>query len=272
MDPLTIALIAGGGLAATGGGLSIFGGARSASKARKAAKKQAKEMEEMLKRMEAEYKRAYEEARQENLKRYSQIIGENRQLYRRTMKDLTTGAEQMQADVRSAARGATARAGQGLVDRGLGGTSLASNVQQAGARMEGESLARINQALQGQRSDIDERLTGLTTGVMERRQDLYPDLDRLNELQWAAMQARHSIPQAPGFLEQLGPLLGLVGSLGMQGAMMGSAMGLFGGGGGAGAAPGMGGQMQSVSGRNMGYFPPGGFGGGYTPPNSFRGF
>jgi hypothetical protein len=113
-----------------------------------------------LSKLIGNYNRAYQEAKTANEARYQQALG---------ILNQNTG--QRLADIRSDAGNEQASIFQRLARSGLGGSSV-GNVEAAGVtRRMNEELNRTSDALAAQK-----------VGLIERRQDPYPDQGSLAEL------------------------------------------------------------------------------------------
>jgi hypothetical protein len=136
-----------------------------------------------LQQLVSNYNQAYNEAKTANEARYQQALG---------ILNQNTG--QRLSDIRSDAGGERARVFQSLARSGLGGSSV-GNVESAGiTRRMNEELNRTSDALAGSK-----------VGLIERRQDPYPDQGSLATLLTGALS---------GFGQQgLGALTSLLGGL-----------------------------------------------------------
>lgn len=103
------------------------------------------------------YNRAYQEARQANESRYQQMLG---------IADQTTG--QRAADIRSAYGNQQAGMMQNLARLGMANTTVAPTMQLGVAREREASLNRLADEMQGTK-----------LGIIERREDKYPDAGML---------------------------------------------------------------------------------------------
>lgn len=113
-----------------------------------------------LSRLVGNYNRAYAQAKTANEQRYQQLLG---------IADKTSG--QRAADIRSGAGTEKANIFQRLARSGLGSSSV-GNVEAAGVnRRKEEALDRSADLLQGTK-----------LGIIERRQDPYPDQASLASL------------------------------------------------------------------------------------------
>jgi hypothetical protein len=113
-----------------------------------------------LSKLIGNYNRAYAEAKAANEQRYQQALG---------LLNQNTG--QRLSDIRSDAGAEQARIGQSLARSGLAGSSV-GNVERAGV------TRRMDEAL----NRASDELVGRKVGLIERRQDPYPDQGSLAEL------------------------------------------------------------------------------------------
>lgn len=104
--------------------------------------------------------RQYQEAREANEQRYQQMLG---------ITDETT--QQRAADTRSSFAAKGAEIQQGLQRSGLGGSTIGATM---GLGVEREQQSALNR--------LADQMQGTKLGIMERREDAYPDTGGLMEL------------------------------------------------------------------------------------------
>lgn len=107
-----------------------------------------------------QYNVAYQQARQANEQRYQQMLGITSQ---------TTG--QREADIRASYAGQGANIQQQLARRGMAGTTIAPTMQMGVQREQQSALNRLADQMQQTK-----------LGIIERREDRYPDLGSLQSI------------------------------------------------------------------------------------------
>lgn len=150
----------------------------------------------------------FDEARQANESRYLDILelfGDNRQ---RALADLKGFGDQLVADTTRDYDNKRDDLITDLANRGLAGSTARIPVEMKAKREKDAALNRIKDMLTENRLATDERFTDKAAGVMERRDDPYP------ENRQASLAA---------ILSQLGPLLG--GNGGGLGNLLGGGRG-----------------------------------------------
>jgi hypothetical protein len=207
------------GLGSSLGGLFGGGGGGGSTKdLEKAMQKQ----EEMYNRLIAEAEAERKAANRENMRRYNSLLGNERQLYMRTMQGLEGMGEQARADINSTYAKSGAALAQDNVSRGLSGTTVADTTQMGVNRERAGALARFNEALAQQKINADIGLTGNSQGIIERRTDQAPDMGQIAALAsqlGAGAGAYGQLSQLPtggglaGVLENLAALGPLVGTI-----------------------------------------------------------
>ena len=76
-----------------------------------------------------------------------------------------------------------------MVGRGLGGTSVASDVEAKMMREQTEGMQGLDERLRREQLGYQTGLSGDTLGFMERREDQYPDLQQM--LMLAQLQGKY---------------------------------------------------------------------------------
>jgi len=107
-----------------------------------------------------EYQKAYDAAKAANEQRYEQILGEIGNL-----------GVQREADIRTEYGNRLTQMQQDLVSRGLTGTTVLPSIQQSNLNDQTSAVNRLKEDLLAQK-----------LGVMERRDDTYPDYGMLMQL------------------------------------------------------------------------------------------
>lgn len=113
------------------------------------------------------YNEAYQQAKAANEARYQQLLG---------ITEQTTG--QREADIRQAYGQQGAQIGQSLARSGLAGTTAAPTMQMGVAREQESALNRLADQMQQTK-----------LGIIERREDRYPELGMISQLAGALGQA-----------------------------------------------------------------------------------
>lgn len=132
---------------------------------------------------------AYNDAKNANLERYNQLIDGYGGLRNRVMGRLENQGNQELDDVKSRYDTQAAAGDQDMVNRGLSGTTVRQTMKLGTQREKGAELRRVNERLQGNLANADERTTGNLMGVVERRNDAYPDANLLAQLAQAYGQS-----------------------------------------------------------------------------------
>lgn len=120
-----------------------------------------------MSRLVSQYNQAYQQAKAANLQRYQEMLG---------VVGQTTG--QRAADIRSSYAGQAATGMQQLARQGMAGTTVAPTMRMGYQREQESALNRLADQMQGTR-----------LGIMERRQDVYPDPNVLVSLAQAIGQS-----------------------------------------------------------------------------------
>ena len=129
-----------------------------------------------------EYQKNYEEAKAANEARYAELQQGYAGL-EAEMMGLTEG--QGQSARNRIAEGQESLVGQGmqdLVTSGLYGTSLQQGVRTGAARVAGEQNLALDESLAQQKLGILGNVRGNALGMVERREDTYPDMNMLLQL------------------------------------------------------------------------------------------
>lgn len=133
-----------------------------------------------------QYNVAYGQAREANEARYQQLL------------DITSQSTgQRQADIRASYAGQSADIQQQLSRQGMAGTTVAPTMQMGVQREQQSALNRLADQMQGTK-----------LGIIERRQDRYPDLGSLQSIiagvgsQYGGGQGLQAMLQAFGQIRQ----------------------------------------------------------------------
>lgn len=160
------------------------------------------------------YNQAYGQARQANEQRYQQLLQIADQDYQRSagirdqmLKETGDVGGQRAADIRSEGEQEQTNVMQRL--RSLGMSSTLPTWQAGIKKRTDESLNRLAFSLQGERRDVMREQAGATRsarlGIMERREDTYPDRSELTGLisSIGTGQGGDLIPSTFGALKKL---------------------------------------------------------------------
>jgi len=157
-----------------------------------------------------EYQKNYEEAKGANEARYQELKTGYGNL-EGEMMGLTEG---MGDTARArAAEGRERQVGQGmqdLVTSGLYGTSMQQGVRSGAERVYNEAMGSIDEGVNAQKLGVLGNVRGNALGMIERRQDTYPDMGLLMQL--AQMAGSYGGGQQLGGLFDIGQSMGLGGS------------------------------------------------------------
>ena len=124
-----------------------------------------------------EYKKAYAEAKAANEKRYEEILQGYNERYGRGMGYINSLSNQQEADAREAGQMRMGNMEQDLVSRGLTGTTIKPTQEALINRETDANVRRIEDEKLRERLATDASLSGDTLGFMERREDIYPDMN-----------------------------------------------------------------------------------------------
>lgn len=117
----------------------------------------------------------YEEARQANETRYLDILQLDKDSRSRVMNDLLSLGDSLRNDTNRKYDNKRNDLLSDLADRGLSGSTRRIPTELAVARERGDELRRIEDMLRENRAQAEERYNDKITGVMERREDPYPE-------------------------------------------------------------------------------------------------
>ena len=160
-----------------------------------------------------EYQKNYEEAKGANEARYQELKTGYGNL-EGEMMGLTAG---MGDTARArAADGRERQVGQGmqdLVTSGLYGTSMQQGVRSGAERVYNEAMGSIDEGVNAQKLGVLGNVRGNALGMIERRQDTYPDMGLLMQL--AQMYGNYG-GQSGGLFDTQGQLTGLNSRGGMS--------------------------------------------------------
>lgn len=132
--------------------------------------------------LKAEYQKAYDEAKQANEQRYSQILGGFDTLYSDTMSGLDTMGQQGRKDVSAGYNKAFSQGMQGLVSAGMANSTIVPSVSLNNARGREDAVNRLNEMLRREKLGYMNNITGNKLSFMERREDNYPDVNLYSSL------------------------------------------------------------------------------------------
>lgn len=121
------------------------------------------------------YQSAFNAAKAANEARYNQLLSEGEQNRSRMMGYLDNAGATERADLE---KGYAAKEGSlrsRMTDYGLGGTSIGDSLSSGLEQAKNRDTSALNERLQGQRLNLDNSLSQQRAGVIERREDPYPD-------------------------------------------------------------------------------------------------
>jgi hypothetical protein len=125
---------------------------------------------------------AQEAARAANEQRYREINQGYQELERDVMGQLEGVGEQTRKDILERYGELEARQLNDLVSRGLSGSTLRANIQEAGTRGATADIARLDESLRRDRAQALSNIRGESLRFKERRTDAYPEMASLMEL------------------------------------------------------------------------------------------
>jgi len=211
-----------------------------------------------------QFQRAQKKANKANEQRYQELLAALTNLSERTggtyeevLQDLSESGEAQRQRVQANAANLLGRAEQDLTTRGLGNTTIRTNLQRAIAEDVQQQQNAIAQQVAEQKAGVKERgaardidVTRMLAGAIEGRSDIGPNLSQYaNLLRQAAAAGDQSPLQAS---VSRGPSPAGV-SFGSRGGSIGeTAGGGFGGGAGGGTGGGTGGGAARVIGPGAG--------------------
>lgn len=166
-------------------------------------------MADDLQALLSQYQQSYNQARQANESRYSQILQGYDDRYSRGMANLEGLGQTEALDINRRYTQMGASEQQGLVGRGLGNTTVANSVARGVESDRTRQLGALNERVRAQRLGLDAGLSQDKLAFMERRTDAYPDANLLAQLasQYGASQAANralTAAQQGGTLGQMG--------------------------------------------------------------------
>ena len=132
--------------------------------------------------LKAEYEKAFNEAKQANEQRYSQILGGYESLYNDTMTGLEGMGDAARKDVNSGYNKAFSQSMQGLVNSGMANSTILPSVSLNNARQRTDALNSLNETLRREKLGYMNNITNNKLQFMERREDTYPDLNLFTSL------------------------------------------------------------------------------------------
>jgi hypothetical protein len=148
-------------------------------------------------------------AKQANEQRYQDLVKGYKDRISNAMTSLEGYGNAARADLSQAYAGAASANQQQLVNSGLSGSTVATTTRTGDARREQEALNRLNEGINQQKLGYQTQLSGDLLGLIERKEDTYPNLNMLAQLgqnlgqsgYWNAMatpsQGQASIQPAP---------------------------------------------------------------------------
>ena len=135
-----------------------------------------------------EYQKSFDEAKAQNLKRYGEVKGGYETMYGETKQALQGLGLAERAGISEGYRKGEAASRQELTSRGLGASTVMSNVSATRARKEAIDQNALQERLVQQRLGYLNPIRQAQLQFVERRQDTYPDYDLLARL--AQMQGK----------------------------------------------------------------------------------
>lgn len=132
--------------------------------------------------LKAEYEKAYNEAKQANEQRYTQILGGYETLYNDTMTGLEGMGDAARNDVNSSYNKAFSQSMQGLVNSGMANSTILPSVSLNNASQRTNALNSLNETLRREKLGYMNNITNNKLNFMERREDTYPDLNLFTSL------------------------------------------------------------------------------------------
>lgn len=180
MDPITLALIAGGGMMAGGSALDFFiqrsATRRQLAEARKAREAQERQFEQLMaemRRIEAENLARAERGQRANLRRFQESRALTAESGRVLQASFIRGSGGIRDVIEAQSRMAGAQLSQMAVQRGMAGSTVASTMQRGVQRDRARALG----ALELQRAELDAHSLREIAGLIERHQDIIPQID-----------------------------------------------------------------------------------------------
>lgn len=122
------------------------------------------------------YRSAYDEAKTANQTRYNQALSGYQSLYDDQMAQLKNYGSQRLIDVGKAYDNLGSSMTQNLISRGMMGSTIYPTMQMGVQRQKQAEINRTSQGLLDQKLGYQQQLAGNIYGLMERRQDPYPDM------------------------------------------------------------------------------------------------
>lgn len=129
-----------------------------------------------------DFQSGIDDARQANEARYRDALEGYQNRYERNMNYLQGAGAQEASDINQAYDAQKASGLQSLVGRGLGNSTITNTMGMGYDRERSDSLGRLNERLRNQYLTTDAQLSGDVLGVMERRDDVPPDLGLLAQI------------------------------------------------------------------------------------------
>jgi len=134
--------------------------------------------QQMINKAEQEQK----EAKQANEQRYQDLVAGYKERLGNAMKGLEGYGTSARADLSESYAGAASANQQQLVNSGLSGSTVATTTRTGDARREQEALNRLNESINQQKLGYQTQLSGDLLGLVERKEDTYPNMNLLAQL------------------------------------------------------------------------------------------
>ncbi len=125
------------------------------------------------------YNRAHKSATKANKKRYKQALGELQGVRDRAMQEINQTGEFDRQRIDRQQQQADASAQSNLVGRGLYNTTVVDAARRGNAADAQFQHMGLSDQLARQRAEYDIGTTGAVAGLIERRQDVYPNLGQI---------------------------------------------------------------------------------------------
>lgn len=125
------------------------------------------------------FQKAMDDANRANEQRYQDTLAGTQNRYERNMNYLEGAGQQEARDINQAYAQQAARTNQDLINRGLRTSTIASNLQAGNERERLNDQGRLQERLRQQRIATDAGLSGDVLSLMERRNDIAPDMNQL---------------------------------------------------------------------------------------------
>ncbi len=140
------------------------------------------EQQKLAEKLYADWQKSYNEAKQANETRYDAILKGYDDLAEKSLAQLEGYGEAEKSTTRKDYSNILSKINQQMVNTGLFSSTVAPAAAIQNERSLQEALAAINERLQGQKVGITTSLGQEKLGVMERREDTYPDIQSYYQL------------------------------------------------------------------------------------------